>query len=103
MKAIVMGLGILQDRTILPRLNALKMDPPKRVRFAFERSGLTVRYLQAEIISLDALYDALGLSGYIPPTRCGCTSSCRARSKACATTSASSSRPTPTARSTSRP
>lgn len=68
-KALVMGIGIIQDRNIIPRLEALKTPRGKRVRFAFERSGLTNRYLQSEIASLDAFYDAVGLAGYIPPDK----------------------------------
>lgn len=68
-KALVMGIGIIQDRNIIARLNALKAATGKRVRFAFERSGLSERYLQSEITSLEAFYDAVGLTDYIPPDK----------------------------------
>jgi predicted lipoprotein len=65
-KTILTGLQIVQDRHIMPRLNAAAKVPPKPPRLAFERSQLTADYIGAEIASLKALYEATGIAAYAP-------------------------------------
>jgi predicted lipoprotein len=65
-KAMAMGLELGRDRFILPELSAVTSDPPRRVRLAFERAGLTGAYLEASIVALKELFETLGLAAYVP-------------------------------------
>jgi hypothetical protein len=68
-KTLLTGLQIAQDRHVSPRLEAATADPPKRVRIPFERSNSSARYLEQELRSLAALFDATGLADYVPPDK----------------------------------
>jgi predicted lipoprotein len=54
------------DRNVLPRLEGTLAKPPKKVRVAFERSGLSDRYLGQGLMSLSAYFDATGLLAFVP-------------------------------------
>ncbi|MBN8910531.1 MAG: hypothetical protein J0H65_00435, partial [Rhizobiales bacterium] len=66
MKALVAGIELCRDRFILPELTAVTANPPRRVRLAFETSGLTGAYLKASLVALRELYTAIGLDAYVP-------------------------------------
>jgi predicted lipoprotein len=68
-KALLTGLQIAQDRNVLPRLQAALAQPPKKIRLAFERSGMSNRYLGQELASLAAFFDATGLLAFVPPEK----------------------------------
>lgn len=65
-KAMAMGLELSRDRFILPELTAVTSDPPRRVRLAFEASGLTGAYLEASIAALKDLFETIGFDAYVP-------------------------------------
>lgn len=65
-KALLTGLQIAQDRNALPRLQAATSETPKKVRLAFERSGMSDRYLGQQLASLSAYFDATGLLAFVP-------------------------------------
>jgi len=65
-KALLTGLQITQDRNALPRLQAALATPPKNVRLAFERSGMSDRYLGQQLASISAYFDATGLLAFVP-------------------------------------
>ena len=65
-KAMAMGLELCRDRFILPELTAVTSKPPRRVRLAFEASGLTGTYLASSIASLKELFETIGLDAYVP-------------------------------------
>lgn len=69
MKALVAGIELCRDRFILPELTAVTANPPRRVRLAFETSGLTGAYLKASLVALKELYAAIGLDAYVPPDK----------------------------------
>lgn len=68
-KMVLTGLHMVQDRHVMPRLAAATADPPRRARVPFERSGLTAVYIEAEIHSIAALFDVLGIAAYVPPDK----------------------------------
>ncbi len=68
-KALLTGFQIAQDRNALPRLQAALADPPKKIRLAFERSGMNDRYLGQQLASLSAYFDATGLLAFVPPDK----------------------------------
>jgi uncharacterized protein len=68
-KALLTGFQIAQDRNALPRLQAALADPPKKIRLAFERSGMNDRYLGQQLASLSAFFDATGLLAFVPPDK----------------------------------
>ncbi len=68
-KALLTGLQITQDRNALPRLQAALATPPKKVRLAFERSGMSDRYLAQQLASISAYFDATGLLAFVPPEK----------------------------------
>jgi hypothetical protein len=65
-KALPTGLHIAQDRHVMPRLEGALASPPRHGRVPFARSGLSGPYFEAEIASLEALYNALGLTAFVP-------------------------------------
>ncbi len=69
MKALVAGIELCRDRFILPELTAVTANPPRRVRLAFETSGLTGAYLKSSLVALKELYAAIGLDAYVPPDK----------------------------------
>jgi predicted lipoprotein len=66
LKALVAGIELCRDRFILPELTAVTADPPRRVRLAFEASGLTGAYLKSSLVALKDLYETIGLGAYVP-------------------------------------
>lgn len=66
LKALVAGIELCRDRFILPELTAVTAKPPRRVRLAFETSGLTGVYLKSSLVALKELYGAIGLDAYVP-------------------------------------
>jgi predicted lipoprotein len=66
MKALVAGIELCRDRFILPELTAVTANPPRRVRLAFEASGLTGSYLKSSLVALKELYASIGLDAYVP-------------------------------------
>lgn len=68
-KALLTGLQIAQDRNALPRLQAALAKPPKKIRLAFERSGMSDRYLGQSLASLSAFFDGTGLLAFVPPEK----------------------------------
>lgn len=69
MKALVAGIELCRDRFILPELTAVTANPPRRVRLAFEASGLTGTYLKSSLVALKELYAGIGLDAYVPPDK----------------------------------
>ncbi len=69
LKAFVAGIELGRDRFILPELTAVTATPPRRVRLAFETSGLTGAYLKSSLVALKELYEAIGLDAYVPPDK----------------------------------
>jgi len=65
-KALATGLELCRDRFIVPELTAVTAKPARRVRLAFEPAGLTGAYLEASLIALKELYEAIGLDAYVP-------------------------------------
>lgn len=65
MKALVAGIELCRDRFIMPELTAVTANPPRRVRLAFETSGLTGAYLESSLIALKEIYDSIGLDAYV--------------------------------------
>lgn len=65
-KALATGLELCRDRFIMPELTAVTAEPPRRMRLAFQASGLTGAYLQDSLVALKELYEAIGLDAYVP-------------------------------------
>lgn len=65
-KALATGLELCRDRFVLPELTAVTAKPPRRVRLAFEASGLTGVYLQSSLAALHELYDSIGFDAFVP-------------------------------------
>jgi predicted lipoprotein len=68
-KALLIGLQLAQDREIVPRLDAATAGPSKPLRLPFERSHLSIDYLESGLRSLHAMFDATGLIAYAPPDK----------------------------------
>ncbi|MCC7252123.1 imelysin family protein [Hyphomicrobium sp.] len=65
-KALATGLELCRDRFVVPELTAVTAKPPRRARLAFEPSGLTGDYLEASLVALKELYEAIGFDAYVP-------------------------------------
>lgn len=64
-RALITGLQMLQDRHVVPLVEAAA-KPGKKPRLAFLRSGLEARYAQSALASLKALYGAMELAHGVP-------------------------------------
>jgi hypothetical protein len=65
-KAIVTGLELTISFHAAPEIEAAAATPPKSPRLPFERSRLTSAYLEAELTSIEALFNATGLIAFVP-------------------------------------
>jgi hypothetical protein len=67
-RALITGLQMVQDRQVAP-LIAAETTPDKRPRLPFATSGLSADYVAASVASLQALYEAMGLSATVPKAK----------------------------------
>ena len=67
-RALVTGLQMIQDRQVAP-LMAASASPGKPLTLPFAPSGLSARYVAAEIGSLKALYETMGLGRDVPKNK----------------------------------
>ncbi len=65
-RALVTGLQMIQDRQLALLAPANAQAAGKPAQLPFGAAGLSVRYAAAEIGSLQALYDTLGLGAHVP-------------------------------------
>ena len=58
-RALITGLQMIQDREVVPMINATPDKPP---RLPFSRAGLSALYIASGIASAQALYETMGLA-----------------------------------------